>query len=137
MDPAITNDLVTQWLFKQIMEMPALLRRKIRAHAEYCFPHGVAIAKGRMVEGKKKGEHANSFTKLLRDGAFKAALVETVRAFTERTLRVEHRPMSRLYEDRAEALFTAVVGNADAEFVERIPPIAENWATTNLPQSHS
>ena len=88
--------------------------------AEFCVPHGLAVAKSRVVEAKRLATQFSTLTKSLKDSSFKDGLADSIAHVVRTTLRRQNLPRPDVYVERAARMMDAVLGDkADYMFTTR------------------
>jgi hypothetical protein len=117
MDRAAVNDMVTRWLFMQIIRLSVAGGLQCIPCAEYCWPHTMCIAKSRCVEARRKGREVSSFVKQMVDGSFKRALTKQMVDSIEARLEVRHQPPPPECKIRADKLVTTLFCGGDVSYM--------------------
>ena len=116
-DRATTNDIVSVYIFTFLTRTAAIA--SVKCHLEYCWPHGLAIAKSRASRVKDHAKHLSSCVKLLRDGKLKEALVAIFRRVARSKFRVERRARPAEHVRGAKDILDLFTSSAHPDFCFR------------------
>lgn len=128
-DRASNNDIVLRSMFASMWNATNGADN-VAAHAEYCWAHGLCIAKSRCKAAKALGTQVNSLSRLMRDARFFEPFAAMVAANVRQRVVAVRAPRPAHFQWRAELLLNFVFApDEDARYKDnaKVPREEKEW----------